>query len=90
MTVKYALYPRPVTSKVDGDRHFIGAQDLANLYRVRLDECVIVPWETRPGYERQHELLLERVKANRLIPLYPSYSGDYSLPKPKDTDEHPG
>ena len=78
---KYALHPGPVTSKNDGDRHFIDAHQLAFLYRVRQSECVVVPWEVKPGHERQHELLLERIERMGLIHLRPRYDGNYTLPE---------
>ncbi len=81
MTAKYALHPGPVTSKNDGDRHFIDAHTLARLYRVRPAECVVVPWEApAPGRERERELLLERIKRMELVHLYPDYHGRYTLP----------
>ena len=81
MTAKYALHPGPVTSKNDGDRHFIDAHTLARLYRVRPAECVVVPWGApAPGRERERELLLERIKRMELVHLYPDYHGRYTLP----------
>lgn len=35
------LCPGFVTSKTDGDRHYISAGDLARLYRVRFSDCLI-------------------------------------------------
>jgi hypothetical protein len=82
MTAKYALHPGPVTSKSDGDRHFIDARTLARLYRVSPCDCVLVPWEApRPGLERERELLLERIERMGLVHLYPSHSGNYTPPK---------
>jgi hypothetical protein len=78
-SLRYALHPGPVTSKRDGDRHFIDARKLAWLYRVNPSECVVVPWEAGPG--REHELLLERIERMGLVHLYPSYRGDYTIPK---------
>lgn len=82
MPAKYALHPGPVTSKNDGDRHFIDAHTLARLYRVRPAECVVVPWEApAPGRERERELLLERINRMDLVHLYPDYHGRYTLPE---------
>ena len=83
MTAKYALHPGPVTSKRDGDRHFIDAHQLAFLYRVRPSECVVVPWNVEPGRELQRQLLLERIERMNLIHLHPRASGNYTLPDPK-------
>jgi len=65
--IKYALYPGYVWSKTDGGRHYVSAITLAELYRVNFGECIVI----RRG--RQTRL--------HLIHLYPSYRGDYSLPK---------
>lgn len=66
---KYMLHPGWVTSKHDGDRHYINARRLADLYRVSLGQCLSAC--TPEG------------QANRepLIDLYPSYDGDYTLPE---------
>jgi hypothetical protein len=73
---KYAIYPGPVTSKTDGDEHHITAPNLARLYGVRLEDCIVIhasdfgtPW--RRG-------LIERAK--QLPALMPRYDGNYSLP----------
>lgn len=81
MAAKYALHPGWVKSKTDGDRHYIDARTLAWLYRVRLSDCVVVPWEARPGLERVHQILLERIERMELVHLYPRYSGNYTIPK---------
>lgn len=41
MEKKYILVPGWITSQTDGDRHFIGASRLAELYGVPMGECVI-------------------------------------------------
>lgn len=82
MVAKYALHPGMVTSKRDGDRHFIDAHQLARLYGVRPSECVVVPWNVEQGRERQHQLLLERIERMDLIHLHPRYDGNYKLPSP--------
>ena len=81
MPVRFALHPGPVTSKRDGDRHFIDARTLAFLYQVPASECVVVPWDVPRGREREHQLLLERIERMNLTHLYPSYSGNYTLPQ---------
>lgn len=43
MTALYLLCPGPVRSRTDGDWHHIGARQLAHLYRVPMDECVVLP-----------------------------------------------
>lgn len=69
---KYAICPGYVFSS-DGDRHFIGAGQLMDLYRVSPRECVIVH-NDEFGIGGQHE---------NLIRLYPSFSGNYTIPKVK-------
>ena len=81
MTIKYALRPGPVISKTDGDRHFIDAGTLMNLYRVPSHECIVIPWDVPRSRERERQLLLERVLAMGLIHLHPRYDGDYTLPE---------
>ncbi|QOR55751.1 MAG: hypothetical protein YHS30scaffold667_47 [Phage 65_10] len=72
MTVKYLLHPGTVTSKTDGDRHFIDYRTLARLYDVPLSECEVHPDRafSRLGWRRPEGA----------IDLYPQSSGDYTLP----------
>ena len=68
--IKYCLHPGYVISQNDGDRHFIGAARLADLYRVHLSECVVD--------DEWH-----RWNMSGLVCLYPSASGTYILgPEP--------
>lgn len=68
---KYALVPGWITSKNDRQEHFIGAAQLADLYKVKMSECVVV----------QSDEDLEMVKRKgELVLLGPRYHGDYSLP----------
>lgn len=39
--IKYVLHPGYIRSRSDGDIHYIGAGQLANLYGVPLSECII-------------------------------------------------
>lgn len=74
MKTKYLVVPGYVTSKNDGDRHFIGAGDLMRLYGVNPQECRVVTEEGSTfGSEKD------------LIVLRPSYSGNYSLPVKTET-----
>jgi len=41
MKKKYVLHPGPLYSRTDDDEHFVGAADLARLYRVRMSECYV-------------------------------------------------
>lgn len=69
---KYALYPGSVRSINDGQVHYINGMQLARLYGVALDECVVV----LP--DRSSRDLLN------LIPLGPKANGDYRLPNAKN------
>lgn len=65
--IKYVLHPGPVWSRYDGDRHFVGAAQLAALYRVPPGECVThndLPWWKAP---------------EGAIHLFPREDGDYTL-----------
>lgn len=68
---KYLLMPGWIISKTDGDRHFISALELARLYEVSMDECVVWP-------EQRHEgsgFLLASQKGLKV--LEPLWDGDY-------------
>lgn len=71
MKKKYVVFPGNTIGKRDGHTHFINAGRLMALYRVNPAECVIVnyPYTRAEGYDK-----------NSLIPLYPSFHGDYTLP----------
>lgn len=64
--LKYALHPGEVTSQNDGNRHYVGAFELARLYQVPMDECLTI----NPA--RQFGL-----RTDKLIHLYPRMDGRY-------------
>ena len=72
MSAKYAVYPGYVTSRNDGQRHYIGFEKLCHLYGVPTKECVNMSDEAswrgrdRSGY----------------ISLTPRRDGNYQLPTP--------
>lgn len=75
---KYLLCPGYVTSRTDGDRHYITADQLARLYRVNPSDC-----EVRQDAEPWESPSLAAVRKQRhagLIKLGPRYDGDYRLP----------
>lgn len=76
MTAQYLLCPGMVTSQSDGERHYITASKLAMLYRVRLDECVILP-AAMPSNHRRRTELLDRARKGELIGLAPREDGNY-------------
>ena len=66
--IKYVVIPDWVTSINDGERHYINAHQLMNLYKVNPRECVI-----QHGDQRMIK------NFDKLIPLRPRYNGDYTL-----------
>ena len=76
---KYLLFPGNIQSKTDRDIHYICASKLAQLYGVKMAECVIAEQNVNsPRYPAPIGYTKEFT--NRLIRLYPDYSGDYTLP----------
>lgn len=71
--IKFLVVPGMVTSKSDGDRHFIGARDLMRLYRVSPEECVVMSEEDVVRYNPYSSEY-----PMNLIQLLPRYDGDYS------------
>jgi hypothetical protein len=69
MPKKYALHPGEVISVNDGDRHHIGAVQLAHLYGVSMPECVI--WNE----------LNTALDPGDYVHLCPQMNGDYRLPE---------
>lgn len=70
---KYVLCPGEVQSRCDGDWHYIGAARLAQLYKVKMRDCIVYSEERLTGYTEEQK--------ERLIWLHPQYSGNCSLPK---------
>ncbi len=70
---KYVLHPGYVTSKADGDRHYINAKQLADLYRIKLTECHII-MDDYPDFQSRMD------ETRHLIHLYPRFDGDYVIP----------
>lgn len=75
---KYLVVPGFVTSKTDGDRHFISSRQLMDLYGVVADDCHIA---SHPSHLDGFNIGGE----NPLIILSPRYDGDYTLPEKKDS-----
>lgn len=78
MTARYLLCPGLVQSRSDGDRHHVGASQLAMLHGVRMADCLVMPPQT-PANHRTRMALLDRVRAGELIALAPSFNGKYRL-----------
>jgi len=70
MAARFAIHPGTVTSKNDGDRHYVTAHRLASLYQLKTGEWIV--W---------HEKVSEKFyNWNDYIHLYPSYEGNYGRP----------
>lgn len=64
---RYVLHPGWVTSRNDGDRHYITAIRLAELYGVHPACCRVSSPDAKDKEGEVH--------------LYPRYDGNYSLPQ---------
>lgn len=67
--IRFCLHPGSVVSVNDGERHHVGALQLAMLYGVKMSECVVVDpsrHDARPGLTED---------LSRLLHLYPSTQG---------------
>lgn len=74
----YVLHPGVVTSKSDGRPHNVDAGQLASLYGVSMDECMV---RRVTAFERR-----EPIFPPGAIHLYPRPDGNYVLPKQEATD----
>ena len=76
MKPKYVICPGKVTSKTDGQRHYVGPMQLMRLYGVDPRECEIhepASWWTASDYRMAEERQLG------LPRLGPRYDGNYEL-----------
>ena len=67
----YVLVPGHIISKSDGDRHYVTARQLQQLYGVDPADCIEAP--TGPGANHWEP-------PEDAVYLRPRYDGDYSLP----------
>jgi hypothetical protein len=65
---RYMLHPGYVFSQTDGDRHWVSADRLADLYGVPMGQCCIERCPT------------DGLRRGGLIHLTPRTDGDYTLP----------
>ncbi len=65
--LRFAVIPSRITSKSDGDRHYVSASDLVRLYGLQLGEYVVVE-PSDPHFD---------IKTDGLIELWPLYNGNY-------------
>lgn len=61
----YCIHPSWVSSKYDGDRHWIGYDTLVGLYRLDPRLCV-------------HQDRVRGEEYGQFVHLYPRYHGDYA------------
>jgi hypothetical protein len=71
---RYVLYPGWSQPLADGKCHYVGAEELARLYRVDIHRCAIAP--TPGSYEEEWF----RAYPDD-IPLRVRHDGEYTLPK---------
>jgi len=72
--IKYIVYPSVVLSKTDKQVHYISADSLMHLYRVKREDCVI-------ANEHNYYSLKERYK--NAVVLFPDYNGNYKIKQEK-------
>lgn len=77
--IKYLVIADYITSKYDGDRHFITCNQLIMLYGVREEECEFAESSVRGRYCPPLEYY--HLKHNGLIELRPNFDGNYTIPK---------
>lgn len=73
--VRYLLLPGHVTSRTDGQRHWVGSGELIRLYGVDPRECV----SADPRHPRA-DTAIARLIDSGLIPLTPRWDGHYAIP----------
>ncbi len=73
---KYAVHPGFVTSRTDGDEHYMGALELVRLYQLKQGEYVVV------NRDKWGELTIASRALNTegMHNLYPRYDGHYGRP----------
>lgn len=81
------LHPGMVTSRNDGDRHYIKAAVLASLYRVNLQDCIVVDGDRVPTNwiitcltrDNGHIYPVHMTALPDDVHLYPRLDGKYPL-----------
>jgi hypothetical protein len=74
---RYVLCPGYVISRTDGQRHFVGAEQLRRLYGVPARECVTYPQGDGDEADIRRRIWRDPPGA---IQLMPRHNGDYRLP----------
>ena len=76
MKKKYVICPGEVTSKIDGQRHYIGPMRLIQLYGVDQKECEI--YEPASWWPESYYRMAEERQVG-LLRLGPRCDGNYEL-----------
>ncbi len=74
---RYVLHPGTVESRNDGQRHYVSAAQLADLYKVSLRDCIIYPTGDDTDSRFKRQAWRDPVGA---VHLRPRYDGVYNLP----------
>lgn len=80
MTKQYLLCPGTVRSATDGQRHYIPAEELARLYNVPMNRCVVLPDRDTPWEILDRMRYLDKLSKGELLKLVPRANGNYVLP----------
>ena len=82
MITRYLLCPGLVRSRTDGDRHHVGASELARLYGVPMADCLVLQGlSSSMDRAMERRSLLDRAISGELVRLVPRDDGDYRLPE---------
>jgi len=74
---KYLVISGFIHSINDKDEHYISARRLVDLYRVRLEDCILI-------YDVKSPDFFHYRNCKDLIWLMPQSSGDYTMPKKEE------
>lgn len=66
---KYILHPGFVSSKNDGDLHYVNCHELSKCYKVNIKECFLDLGENS----------MKGIDQSKFINLYPREDGNYTL-----------
>ena len=70
---KYIVVGGDIMSKTDGDRHYVNARKLCNLYQINPNDCILIEERSYYGLVK-YKLLPEGLPV-----LRPKYDGKYNL-----------
>lgn len=70
MNKKFILHPGIITSRLDGEDHYINAGTLAKLHKVDINECIIMTSAKEMNNTLINGVTKEQMK--KMINLYPN------------------